>query len=156
MKWNTQMTRKGGVLSSLNQRLFVIWRLRNSLNDEGLRKVAESLFTFKLRYGLQLFGQVRWSEEDPSPLLMAQLQKSQNKLQIENKWQSKHQVNAGKHNMLGVNQINAQIKLTEMWKAINDEDHSSNIQKPSLDKVTHVTRSLTNGEKASFWGFFET
>ena len=80
-----KLTGKGGVLSSLNQRLFIIIRLRNSLNDEGLRKVTESLFTSKLRHGLQLFGQVRWSEEDPSPLLMAQLQKSQNKLQIENK-----------------------------------------------------------------------
>ena len=58
---------------------------------------------------------------------MSQLQKSQNKLlrflnnsRISDKISTKFMLE--KHNMLAVNQINAQIKLTEMWKALNDPD----------------------------------
>ena len=58
---------------------------------------------------------------------MSQLQKSQNKLlrflnnsRISDKISTKSMLE--KHNMLAVNQINAQIKLTEMWKALNDPD----------------------------------
>ena len=50
-----------------------------------------------------------------------------------------------KHNMLAVNQINAQIKLTEIWKAVNDPDHPFKIEKPSIDSQKITTRSNTNG-----------
>ena len=63
-KWQSQINGKGGMLSSLNQRLFLIKRLRNSLNYSGLRKVAESLYISKVRYGLQLMGEVRWTNAD--------------------------------------------------------------------------------------------
>ena len=63
-KCQSQISGKGGMLSSLNQRLFMIKRLRNSLNYSGLRKVAESLFISKVRYGLQLMGEVRWSDAE--------------------------------------------------------------------------------------------
>ena len=53
-KWKEHINCTSGVISSLNQRLFFIRRLKNSLNHDGLRKVADSLFTSKLRYGLQL------------------------------------------------------------------------------------------------------
>ena len=112
LKWNTQMTGKGGVLPSLNQRLFMIRRLRNSLNDAGLRKVAESLFISKLRYRLQIFAQVRWNSEDVTPNLTKQLQKSQNKLlRFLNKSKISDKISNNsmlkKHKMLSVNQINA-------------------------------------------------
>ena len=63
-KWQSQINGTGGMLSSLNQRLFLIKRLRNSLNYSGLRKVAESLYISKVRYGLQLMGEVRWTNAD--------------------------------------------------------------------------------------------
>ena len=47
--------------------------------------------------------------------------------------------------MLAVNEINAQIKLTEVWKAVNDQDHPFKLSKPSTNNVKNVTRSLTNG-----------
>ena len=50
-----------------------------------------------------------------------------------------------KHNMLAVNQLNAQIKLTEVWKAINDEDHPFKLTKTCSSSVANVTRSITNG-----------
>ena len=32
-------------------------------------------------------------------------------------------------NMVSINQINAQIKLTEMWRAVNTANYPSNIRK---------------------------
>ena len=54
LKWNTQVYGKGGVLSCLNQRLYVLRRLKNFINSEALKKVANSIFVSKIRYGLQL------------------------------------------------------------------------------------------------------
>ena len=136
LKWNSQIHGKGGLVSSLNQRLFGIRRLKNSLKYDGLRKVADSLFTSKMRYGLQLMGQIRWSAEDSQSSLLEVLQKSQNKLlrflnnsKIKDKVSNKSMLK--KHNMLSVNQLNAQIKLTEIWKAMNDEDHPFRITRSS-------------------------
>jgi hypothetical protein len=64
LKWKAHIIGKGGLISSLNQRLYIIRKLRNHLNKSALSNVAESLFTSKLRYGPQLLGKVRWSEED--------------------------------------------------------------------------------------------
>ena len=44
-----------------------------------------------------------------------------------------------KHNMLAVNQINTQIKLTELWKAANDKDHPFKLTKPSTNDVQNGT-----------------
>ena len=46
--------------------------------------------------------------------------------------------------MLSVNQINAQIKLLEMWKAVNDEDHPFNISKREIGPDTRAMRSISN------------
>ena len=75
LKWHSQISGKGGLLSSLNQR-----RLRNSLNYDGLRKVTEGLFTSKLRYELKLLGPIRWQKEDVASTVMSQIQIAQNKL----------------------------------------------------------------------------
>ena len=70
----------GGLLSSLNQRLFFIRRLKNSIGHTDLLKISHGLFISKLRYGLQLLGCVRWKDLDPTNKDLEALQKSQNKL----------------------------------------------------------------------------
>ena len=65
LKWNELSHGKGGVISCLNQRLFLLRRLKGQLNKKSLKKVADSLFTSKIRYGLQLLGKVRVTEKDP-------------------------------------------------------------------------------------------
>ena len=55
-KRKTQVFGKGGLVSAQNQRLFMVKRLQNALNKEGIRKMAKSLFNSKLWYGLQLDG----------------------------------------------------------------------------------------------------
>ena len=47
--------------------------------------------------------------------------------------------------MLSVNQINAQIKLTEIWKAFNDVDHPFKIKKNPVNVEERVTRAMTEG-----------
>ena len=49
-----------------------------------------------------------------------------------------------KFNMLSVNQINAQMKLSEMWKAVNDEDHPFNLIKKESGPNVRSMRSITN------------
>ena len=49
------------------------------------------------------------------------------------------------HKMLSVNQINAQIKLTEMWKAIKDPEHPFKISKQTIDSHKITTRSNSQG-----------
>ena len=49
-----------------------------------------------------------------------------------------------KFNMLSVSQINAQIKLSEMWKAVNDVDHPFNITKKDPGPDVRAMRSISN------------
>ena len=51
-------------INSLNQRMFLIRRLNNQLNKNAMRKVADSIFNSKIRYGLQLIGKIRSQDQD--------------------------------------------------------------------------------------------
>jgi hypothetical protein len=53
-KWKSHFCGKGGLLSSLNQRLFMVKKMSNHISKNKLRKIVDSLWTSKLRYGLQL------------------------------------------------------------------------------------------------------
>ena len=125
----------GGVISSLNSRLFIIRRLKNHLGKKCLRKVAESLFISKIRYGLQLLGKVRTSTNDIITGDLDDIQKLQNKLvrclnnvKISEKLSTKSLLK--RVNMLSVNQLNASIKLTELWKATRSDNYPLKITKP--------------------------
>jgi hypothetical protein len=82
-------------------------------------KIVNGLFTAKLRYGLQLYGKVRRNHEDPMNADLAAIQKVQNKLmRIVNKCKISDKISTkillAIVNMLSINQLNAQIKLTEI------------------------------------------
>ena len=47
--------------------------------------------------------------------------------------------------MLSVNRMNAQIKLTEVWKAINIKNSPLNISLPPVDSNAHGSRSTSDG-----------
>ena len=48
-------------------------------------------------------------------------------------------------NMMSVNQINAQIKIQEIWKALNIQDYPIKIEKQTVKDVGTVTRACTCG-----------
>ena len=162
-KWNKQITGIGGVIPALNQRNYLIRRLSNHLDKPQLKKVADSIWTSKLRYGLQLYGPVRKNNSDPQMADFEKLQIAQNnmlrtleKVKVSDKVSIKYLLD--KTQMLSVNQTLAHIKLTEMWKSKNNERYPI---KPAIVQPTingTFTRSATaekfkiNGTPNTFIG----
>ena len=79
-RWETQINGSGGVLSALNSRLFAIKRLQKALSKVRLKKITDSFFTSKIRYGLQLYGNVRLKENDPKKVFISAIKLIQNKM----------------------------------------------------------------------------
>ena len=44
-----------------------------------MRRISDSLYTSKIRYGIQLYGRVRMNNTDPTDTLLDSLQTTQNK-----------------------------------------------------------------------------
>ena len=91
-------------------------------------KVADSLYTSKIRYGIQLMGNVRTNAEDPKKSLLKKVQVSQNKFarfmggkSLLEKIPTEKIL--GDLKLLSVNQLNAQCKLQEVWKSLNNKDN---------------------------------
>ena len=89
-----------------------------------MKKISDSLFTSKIRYGVQLYGKIRIRDTDPTDSLLDRLQIAQNKFArflhgttLQDRINTK--VIYKETNLLSCNQINAQIKLTEVWKSKN-------------------------------------
>ena len=93
------------------------------------------------------------NELDKKDGLMKELQKTQNKmLRFLNKTRVADKINTGsilnKFNMVSVNQLNAQIKLCETWKALKKKSDNNN--EIGALRITHVEgrrerRSAYNG-----------
>ena len=96
--------------------------------------MADSLFNSKIRCGLQLSGQIRWSEEDPKEQNSKLSQRAKNKMLrcIKNSKLAEKvstQSMLDKLRMLSVNQKNAQVKMTEMWKYENMPNYPLELKK---------------------------
>ena len=120
-------------------------------SQDCLKKVTESLYTSKIRYGLQLCGSVRTTSAETESGLMKDLQKTQNKaLRFLNNSRLKDKISTksilDKMKMLSVNQLNGQIKLTETWKFMNNKNSSlKNLVLKSRDSE-RVTRIISIGK----------
>jgi hypothetical protein len=118
-RWESQINGGGGALSALSSRLFTIKRLQKAISKGRLKKITDSIFTSKIRYGVQLYGNVRLDENDPKNALISAIQLIQNKMarflngtRIKDKIRIEQILNNLK--MLSVNRLNAQIKLVEV------------------------------------------
>ena len=105
----------------------MVKRLRNHINQERLRKVVDSLWTSKIRYGLQLWATVKTDNSDAGKALVSEVQKAQNRLlrvlerkRISDRVQLRKMLENQK--MLSVNQLATQIKLIELWRVKNEEN----------------------------------
>ena len=149
--WDRQIKEKGGVIPALNTRLYLIKRMKNKISQEKLKKVANSIWTSKLRYGLQLYAKVRTSDEDPTNSLMSKLQGAQHNLArvLENvvlNDRTPVKTLLSNQKMLSVNQISAHIKLTEVWKASNYPNFPIKITKQTTTPGAKTTRGVTTGK----------
>ena len=120
------------------------------INDTCLKKVADSIYTSKIRYGIQLCGKIRWSEQDPKERIMKDLQKTQNKLlrflnnsKLDDKIPTVQILD--KLNMLSTNQINAQSKLLAMWKMSHSDNYPPEIKKMEAAEGERRSRAVSNG-----------
>ena len=148
-QWNEQINGTGGVIKSLNKRLFFIRRLKNQIDDSRLSKIVDSIWNSKLRYGLQLYAKVRTSSECPMQSHMEKLQKTQNKLvrTLENvriKDKNRTSDMLTKNGMLSVNQTVAQIKLTELWKATHTDNNPLKFTQIAPAENGRNSRAVTN------------
>ena len=113
--------------------------------------MAESLFNSKVRYGIQLLGQARTKNEDVQNEDFLCIQKVQNKLvrflnQVSLKDHQSTESLLEKSNMLSVNRINAQTKLTEVWKALHKDQKPNNF-KNSVPQINEEERQLRSKSK---------
>ena len=118
-------------------------------------KVANSIFISKIKYGLQLLGKVRMTKEDVEQGDLGAIQKVQNKMaRLHNGcrllYKIKTQTLFKNVKMLSVNQINAQIKLTEVRKAVNDLNHPLKIEKLTHVNANCLTRAVKNEDLKEF------
>ena len=146
--WYKQIQGPGGVVSALNQRLFLIKRMKNHINNEQLKKVANSIWMSKARYGLQLYGVVRRQESDKKASDFAALQVAQNNLlrTLENvRIKDKRSVEKmlDNQNMLSINQTQAHIKLVEMWKAKYNQNYPIPLKNIVYPENAASTRGVT-------------
>ena len=144
-KWNTQVHGKGGLLSSLNSRLYFIRRLKNHLAFKSILKLVDGLFMSRLRFGIQLLGKVRTSTEDMVCAEFKALQLVQNNLlRTLNGSKIKDMVSIStmldKFGLLSANQLNASVKLLEVWKALNVENYPLSVDRQELNKNGVSTR----------------
>ena len=120
------------------------------LYTNAIVKISNSLFTSKVRYGLQLLGCVRYKDSDATNQELEAIQKCQNKLvrilngsRISDKISSKSLLE--KFKMLSINQMNAQIKLLEIWKTINVKDYPIKTKFVSRSDDIVITRAFSLG-----------
>ena len=102
--------------------------VQTNLAFKSIIKLVDGLFTSKLRYGVQLLGKVRTSMEDPVGAEFKAVQLVQNNLlRTLNGTKIKDKVSISsmldKFNMQSVNQLNAGVKLLEVWKALTVDDY---------------------------------
>ena len=142
MKWKTHMQK---LVVNLDRRLFQVRRMVGKISNKGLKKVADSIWTSKLRYGLQLLQEVRTKEEQLKNAGMSLIQKAQNRLlrTLNRKKRIDHVSITDmleSTNLLSVNQLAAQIKLVEMWKSATQEKYPVKMERMRSGENERVTR----------------
>ena len=91
------------------------------------------------------------SEEDSSPGYLEDIQKAQNKVhRMLNNTRIKDKISTRlilrNLKMMSVNQINAQVKLTEIWKSTHVENYPIQCQKISDKLGSNSTRASSRGD----------
>ena len=99
---------------------------------------------------MQLYGKVRSKDSDPECEDFKSIQLIQNKLMRSlNGTKVKDRISISslleKLGMLSVNQLNAQVKLVEIWKAINVDNYPLKIEQQTRNDERASTRADTIG-----------
>ena len=163
LDWKQHVYGKEGLINKLTKRLFTISRLSNSISKNHLKHVAEGLWSSKLRYGLAIYGNVRMTNEETKTKIDNVLQLAQNnllRLLTGTRKSDKRSIKSmlEELDVLSVNQTTVAARLTETWKALNDEASPLKdlFEKKKLKEDVPATRSViredlcTSGASKSF------
>ena len=126
--------------NSLNHRTFTIRRISNQVPQKQLLKVVQSIWMSKLRYGLNLCNRVRMKTDDPTNKFMKAIQICQNKMlrMLDRVSLNEHVTTKSllnKYKLASVNQLSAEIKLLEAWKAVNITNYPFQMEKNNPDRI---------------------
>ena len=128
--------------------------LKRHGQDQG---IADSLYTSKIRYGVQLLGNVRTKKEETEQKLMGTIQVAQNKLarflngnSLMDKVPTTQKYK--ELNIQSVNQLNAQIKLLDVWKSTQSEYHSTKWARRNDSNLEQQTRSAVINNLSEAYG----
>ena len=150
LSWKLQIHGKGGVLSALNSRLYIIRHLKSHLSMKSILRMVDGIFISKVWYGIQLLRKVRLNDQDPEcgdlnaiQMVMNKLLRTLNGSTVVDRISTKCLLE--KFGISSVNQINAQIKLLEMWKALNVKDYPLLIKQQEPHAGGVVTRASDLG-----------
>jgi hypothetical protein len=113
-----------------------------------LKKVAESLCISKLRYGAQLLGKIRWSEEDPKSSDLGSIQVTFNKMArlISNSTirdRKELKLLFQELGLLSFNQMNAQVKILKAWKMVTIPDYPNKFELKTVETNGRTTRPIS-------------
>ena len=120
-------------------------------HQTDLESSREYLFLQTQIWVADVGADVRMSENCPTNYLVLEAQKAQNKLlrilsnkKLSDRISTKTLLET--QNMLSVNQLSAQIKLTEMWKAKYDEEYPLKFKSQKTAENARETRGNSNGK----------
>ena len=141
LKWTQHLS----VLEKkLNHRLFTLRQIEQKVPRSLLKSVADGIFMSKLRYGLAIFWPVRLEDEDPHPAAIQGIKVVFNRvLRLlcgtvqENRMSVEKMLK--KLGWLSINQMAAEVRLIEVWKALNLNTSLSGMFK----KVVGPTRAAS-------------
>ena len=128
----------------LNYRLYKLRRIEQVLPRSILKKVADAIFCSILRYDLGIFCPIQISQNDPKPssiqgirvvyhnlLRLLCCTKRDSHTSIESMLE--------KLGWLSINQLSCEIRLIEVWKALNYENHCLQ----GLFEKAHTDKGIT-------------
>ena len=154
--WKEHFSGTNGLISALNKRTFTIRRIRNQLPKKEVKKVVQSLWMAKLRYGLQLCNQVRLKPEDSENQNMKAAQIAQNKMlrMLDGVSLKEHITSSSlltKYGLPSVNQLAGEIKLVEAWKSIKVPNYPFQMEESNPNRLSEriVRESTTKKWKDS-------
>ena len=144
LKWTDHLSKLEGYL---RQRLFTLRRIEQQIPRSLLKRVADGIFMSKLRYGIAIMWPVRIKESDPEPSAIKGVKVVFNDmLRLLNGVARKDKVSIesmlSKLGWLSINQLVAEVRLVEVWKALNTKNTLSNL----FEKVEGTTRASQNNK----------
>ena len=129
LKWNYHISQ---LARALADRLFKLKRIEQVVPRSLLKKVADGIFMSKLRYGLAVFWPVRLHQQDPNPSVVEPLKVVFNdmlRLLCGNRREDKVSIATMLQQLqwLSLNQLAAEVRLLEVWKALNNKSSLSGL-----------------------------